>query len=536
MPRLFSAIVLCCGLCELIAADVSPAGYWKLNVPFAQQDVQLLLVFTNQNGQWVGDYGGSSVPIAKTEPKLSSVTVDGPHVTYTLKLGERDFLSFDGILSADGKTLSGSLTLLGGNPQLTVMQRTKLKRLDDAYAVALETFQQAPDGPSLFELGFELVRGASARKLPIEEVRGMVERLNRVAGDYGPRWDRHVTLRLAEALQGQNGLEDVALAQARRAERMISETDSPSVVMETLMLVQTALQNAGKADEAKPYATRIARLEARDYAEYIKAYPPFPAEAYAGRKGMSQRGVLVEVMSGTNLPTSVATDLAADVLQRTYQPSEVIVLHYHLHLNGVDPLTSPQGVERLSDFARKLRREDFPFVAVAGKPVVKGGGLLSDTQAFYKDLRRVIDEELEKPAPVKLTLTAEKTEAGYTLKAAVNDLANPGESLTLRLALAESKVRYRGTNGLRYHHMVVRAMPAGPRGIPLTKNNQEHTVDVNIEAIRKEIREHVEKVLQSEDEQIAGGLPLALTPLKAVAFVVNETTGEVLHAVQIDMP
>ena len=35
----------------------------------------------------------------------------------------------------------------------------------------------------------------------------------------------------------------------------------------------------------------------------------------------------------------------------------------------------------------------------------------------------------------------------------------PGEKVRLRLALVEDWVRYKGTNGLQYHHRVVRALP-----------------------------------------------------------------------------
>jgi len=536
MPRFLAALALLTAITTLSAADATPAGFWKLSVPFGQnQDVQLLLTFTKAEGKWVGDYGGSSVPVARAEPKFGSLTVDGNHISYTLKLGDRDFVSFDGLLAADGKKIAGSLVLLGGAPQVAEMQPTKLKKLEDSYAVALEMLSQLQDGPIIFELGTELLRAAAEKKVPVEDVRGIVERLVRVAGDYGPRWERSITTRLAGVLLGQPGLADVALTQARRAERMISETDDSATVLETLNLVSNALTQAGKPDEAKPYAARIARLETKDYQDYVKAFPPFAPETYSGRKAMSDRGVLVEVMSGATLPPSVAIDLAADQAQRTYKPAEAIVLHYHLHLNGVDLLTSPQGVERLSEYAKKLRQEDFPFAAVAGKPTLTKGGLLSDSEKQYKSLWKAIDEELEKPANVKLSLTAEKGEKGYTLKAKVADLATPGDNMSLRFAIAEEKVRHRGSNGLRYHHMVVRAMPGGAKGVPLTKKDHEQTVTFNLDDLKKEIKAHLQTVTERENDSLPSELPLALKGLKAVAYVVNDTTGEVLHAVQTDL-
>ena len=535
MPRLLAALMLVAAISPVGAADATPAGFWKLTLPGQAQDVQLLLAFTKTDGKWIGDYGGSSLPLSKTEPRFGTLAIDGNHIAFTLKLGERDLVSYDGLLAADGKKISGSLIVLGGQPQVVEMLPTKLKKLDDSYAVALETLSQVPDGPGIFEIGIDLLRHASARKLPVEEVRGLVERLTRVAGDFGPRWERSVTTRLANALLGQEGLADVALAQARRAERMIGDTDDASTVIETLNLVSNALTKAGKADEAKPYVARIARLEAKDYQDYVKAYPPFAPEAYAGRKAMSDRAVLVEVLSGAGLPQSVATDLAADQVQRTYKPTEAIVLHYHLHLNGVDMLTSPLAVERLNDYVRKVRREEFPFAAVAGKPVQTGGGLLSDSEKHYKTLRKSIDEELEKPANVKLALTSEKGEKGYTLKAKVTDLANPAETMSLRFAIAEEKVRHRGANGLRYHHMIVRALPGGAKGFPLPKKDHEQTVNVDLDEVRKEIKNHLESVTQSEGDALPADAPLSLQGMKAIAFVVNDTTGDVLHAVHVDL-
>jgi len=57
----------------------------------------------------------------------------------------------------------------------------------------------------------------------------------------------------------------------------------------------------------------VAKLEARDYADYAKTLP-FKPEAFAGRKGKSDRGVLVEVFTGAECPPCAAVDLAFDGL------------------------------------------------------------------------------------------------------------------------------------------------------------------------------------------------------------------------------
>ena len=55
--------------------------------------------------------------------------------------------------------------------------------------------------------------------------------------------------------------------------------------------------------------------------------------------------------------------------------------------------------------------------------------------------------------------------AEISIKAAVSELAEPGDAIMLRFALTEERIRYQGGNGLRYSHNVVRAMPGGPKGV-----------------------------------------------------------------------
>ena len=78
---------------------------------------------------------------------------------------------------------------------------------------------------------------------------------------------------------------------------------------------------------------------------------------------------------------------------------------------------------------------------------------------------------------MKLGLAVSKGEkGGFTAKATVSDLEMPGEKMMLRFALAEERIRYTGGNGIRYHHMVVRSMPGGAKGVALPKKTPEQTV------------------------------------------------------------
>ena len=350
------------------------------------------------------------------------------------------------------------------------------------------------------------------------------------------RWERATTFllaRLAETFVGQEGFADIALAQARRAERMLAETDPALVQMPVYETLGKVLVKTGKADEAKKYTALYAKLETRDAAEYEKAMLKFETPAFAGRKAKSDRVALVEVFTGAECPPCVAVDVAFDGLLKTYKPTDAIFLQYHFHVPGPDPLASPDGMERVDLYGEAIRSA--PTAFLNGKPVAKGGGGAAAAKAKYAEFRTAIDDALEKPPAAKIALAVTKDDKGFSVKATASDLEKPGEKVMLRFALIEDRVRYTGGNGVRYHQQVVRAMPGGAKGIALTKKSQEQSVTVNAEEVKGK------QVKYSDDYAKAEGpfprlVPTpALQGLKVVAFIQDDVTGEVLNAAQIEL-
>jgi thiol-disulfide isomerase/thioredoxin len=325
------------------------------------------------------------------------------------------------------------------------------------------------------------------------------------------------------------------VAQAKRAERLLTDDDDAATRLKALEAVARALAKAGKPDEAKPYTAQIAKLEARDYAEYARTLP-FKPEPFAGRKGKSDRAVVVEIFTGAECPPCVAVDLAFDGLMRAYKPADVVLLQYHVHIPGPDPLTSPDGMKRLEDYyADQVRGA--PTVFIGGKLGEAGGGPAAAAEKKYASFRKQIEEGLEKPPGVKLGLTIAKGEkGGFTAKAAVSDLETPGEKVMLRFALAEERIRYTGGNGIRYHHMVVRSMPGGAKGVALAQKSAEHSVSFDPDAVRAELAKYLDKFAAEESPFPRPDRPLALRNLKLIAFVQNDASREILHAVQVEVP
>lgn len=532
IPLTALGLILACGLTR--AADpVAPAGFWKFSLPTGQGgDVVLMLALTEQDGKWVGDYLTASEKLI-AEPKFKTLKITGDHVQFSMELKGREFVTFDGMVAKDKKKVAGSISLLGGPLVLVELLPTKLKKLDDPFELARETLTQVEGGPVLFSASQEVLNKAGAKKVPADEVRAIIDRVNKAAAGYGPRWEREVTLRMATTLAAQEGLGEVAVAQAKRAERLLTDDDDAATRLKVLEAVVQALTKAGKPDDAKPYLAQVAKLEARDYAEYAKALP-FKVEPFAGRKGKSDRTVLVELFTGAECPPCVAADLAFDGLAKAYKPSDVVLLQYHIHVPGPDPLSNSETMKRAEDYYGDQIR-GAPTVFVGGKIGPPPGGPNAAAEKIFKAIAEPINEALEKAPGVKLGLTVAKGEkGGLTAKATVADLDMPGEKVTLRFALAEERVRYTGGNGIRYHHMVVRAMPGGQKGFPLTKKTAEQTVTFDADDVRATLTKYLDDFAKAEGEFPRPDRPLALKSLKLVAFVQNDATREILHAVQVD--
>lgn len=522
------------------AAD-NLAGTWRLPVPVQTREgpltLNFLLLFTETEGKWVVDVLDISPPVGAEA--TGEVKVKDDNFKLTLKIGPNT-INMDGKLTANAKKAKGNVEI-GKSSNLIEMNRSSLKNLTkDPFGLLREELEIAEGTPNYFNALYPVLGKASEKKLKAEEVRTFVDKANKLAEDYGARWQRTVAIRTAETLITQEDYIPIAVEQARLAERLIDRSDDLSVQISSLESVANLLRKGKKLEDVKQIESQLAKLEPRDYADYLKNHPPFKVEEYKGRKAKSDRVILVELFTGADCAPCVAADLACDAIAKAFKPTEVIVLQYHAHIPGPDPLTVREADDRHAYYQKKEDERFTPFLAVNGKPEAGFGGQIRAAKVKYQSLRENLEEQLEKPATGKLALAASLKEGTISIKANVSGLSKTGEKVSLRFAIVEDRIRYTGANGLRYHHSVVRAMPEGVKGVPCTKKEFDHATTVKVSDIQTAITKYLDDftnlVRKEGDESFSfSARPGTLKNLRVIAFIQDDETQEVVQSAAVDL-
>src|SRR5262245_25824341 len=513
-------------------AAEGPAGSWRLTIP--QSPLTFLIKLEEKDGKWSAQYLGATLQgLKKIVMGDTTVTQDAIRVAFKIP-GEAEF-HFDGKLPPDPKTgkIAGSLEIRGSQLVLTHLEPSKLKAFDK-FDFGKETLEQSTDPAVLLDAALDLITQAAEKKAKPEDVRGWADKAFKPAEAYGARWQRTVTTRLAQALSTNKELAPVAIEYARKAERLLDADDDPNVQMETLETVAQVLTKAGKADDAKAVTAKIAKLEERDYAEYLKK-APFKPEPFEGRKSKSDRAVLVELFTGAALDPGVAAGSAFQALEKTYKPKEVILLQYHLlrEAGPFEVLANPSGLERARYYSKQFK--GIPSMFINGKAGPAVAGQIPAARTKYGEVREAINALLETPADAKLDMAATRKDNETTNKATSTAVAKTGDAVRLRFVLAEDRVRYAGGNGMRYHHFVARAIPGGIKGFAITKKSGEQTATVNLETVRTDLVKFYDEVTGGDPEAGRPDRLLTLGSVRVVALIQDDESNDVLQAAQVEV-
>ncbi|MBY0523395.1 MAG: DUF1223 domain-containing protein [Gemmataceae bacterium] len=520
MGRIFLAVLT--GMVLVVsdgvrAADDNLAGNWKLTLTAPGQTVTFWLIkLEAKDGKLTGEVISTRDRIPKAT--VSDISVKDSLLRIALKV-DGDKFTFEGKLPPDGgKKITGSLML--DRLHTAQLELTTVKSLD-AYDLAKDVVATQTSGPELFDSAMTLLKGASAKKATAEEVRSWASKAYKASETHGTRWQLDLAMRMAEALSTQEDYTPIALQYARNAERLIAPTDKPGLQKRALSTLVSVLKKAGKDDEAKDYEAKMGKIE---MVAPIK---------FAGRKAKSDKAVMVELFTGAECPPCVAADLAFDALGKTYKPSEVILLQYHLHIPGPDPLTNADNESRQKYYSDEI--EGTPTILFNGQAKASGGGGFDEAQDKYAEYVGVINPILEEEAKAKVALTATRKGDKIEIAGTVSDLEKPGDNMRLRFALVEETVKYQGRNKLDTHHHVVRDLPGGAKGFLVKEKMLKQTVTVDLAELKKKLTTYLDEF--SKDNNFPNKeRPLALKNLRVIAWLQNDANKHILQSAEVPVP
>lgn len=283
-------------------------------------------------------------------------------------------------------------------------------------------------------------------------------------------------------------------------------------------------KKAGRKDDLDEYVASI-------YEETLLRFrgDDKPVETRPDGKGNSV--MLVELFTSSNSPDSVAADLVASALGKTFPESMLVTLRYHQHSYAPDALANDASEARCYNF---YRVPGAPVLLLSGRNISGIKGTMEQTSLIYEQARKLILTRLSEETEITIGLSGSREKDTVQIQAQVDGADLSNTSLRLRIALAESGISYTGMNGIRKHDMVVRAMPGGVPGVGVTDGVLRFEGSVDLAALRKSLSAELSKFENNQDRKFASK-PLALENLHIVAFVQDDDTRQILQATVVSL-
>jgi hypothetical protein len=252
----------------------------------------------------------------------------------------------------------------------------------------------------------------------------------------------------------------------------------------------------------------------------VLPYHPAPHPLTAEWTGKT---VLAELFTGSECSPCVAADLGFDGLIEAFEPRRLAVLEYHLPIPGPDPMMNP--ATRLRQGYYGVSSTPTPFFD--GEKRFAGGGGRERAELKFKDYAGEIEARAAAAPALNLRAVAARRGGQVTVECSFDE-AVPGA--VYNVALVEKEVRYRGSNGIVFHKMVVRDFSV------LTPSGRTARAVFDIAAAESRAAAHLEDFEKERDFRFKEK-KFAVDPgrLAVVFFVQDDATKKVLNAVSADV-
>jgi hypothetical protein len=185
-------------------------------------------------------------------------------------------------------------------------------------------------------------------------------------------------------------------------------------------------------------------------------FHPQPFEPAGEWKGKT---VLLELFTGSECAPCVGADLGFDGILEAYDPKYVAVLEYHLPIPGPDPMMNPASGLRQTLYGVNSA----PTVVIDGESrqsYIGGGNRAMAEQKFNFYANEIATRIYKQPA---LTVRAGATISGDSVQVDFSTSSLPPGS-EVHVVLVQKEEKYRGSNGLLFHKMVVRDIRTATEG------------------------------------------------------------------------
>jgi len=588
---LLGAFLLVCSVAG--AADAPPAfkdGNWRLGYGFGiigEQPIFILKVETKD-----GKATATKIASAPNAPfELVSFDLKGDVASVKLKIGTRP-LAFSGKIQPDGKSFRGefgddklisrgfftatdadkidesfqasmpkapesytnALKIANAAAQLKFKARQakdvdeKAKLLKEANEAQEKADKEAPaawkaviaaekKSPYAVMAAQNLIQTAIRTKADAKDVTAWIAMVEGEASGFGPRLAETATLSVTETLATDKTYAEIVLPSFEKVLAKSSDKDPLASQSKLLKTAAKVYKGAGKAEALKMVTDKITKIETALDKEYLATVPPFKVAKQEGRKQGEGRAVLMELFTGAQCPPCVAADVAFDALSKAYDHKDVILLQYHMHIPGPDPLTNDASVARFGYYGEKNPGQvrGTPTTLFNGKIAAGGGGGMDNSEGKFKEYSKVITSGFAEKSDVAITGSVSRNGDSLTVNVTA-DGVKEAKGLKLKVVLTEDSIHYVGGNALRFHHHVVRHFAGGVAGSELKDGKTAKTLSIDLAAVQAEVTKYSETYAKSQSITYADNTPaMDKSGLKVVVFVQNDETGEILNAIQLDV-
>ena len=244
------------------------------------------------------------------------------------------------------------------------------------------------------------------------------------------------------------------------------------------------------------------------------------------RTGAGNRIVLAELFTGAQCAPCVAADLSLGAVEGVFDQSQLIVLRYHQHTPGPDPLASPDTLQRFEQYGGS----GTPALYLNGRPVEGVGGSTLLVPAVVRRLKEQVAAQLTTTSPFSLKLAARVKDPRGLIELEAEGVGAerfPPE-VRLHLAVAEEQIPMPAKNGIRVHEMVVRLCPGEVAGLKPEAGRLRFSGGVNLAEQRQRVASYLQFV-EKESSETFDHKPLDMTRLKFVGWLQRSDTGEILQ-------